>query len=155
MKKGKEQTNEKVLLKQVKDLESKLLDTEKKVSACEAEIGLLRRNLAASEKKSEELVRDGEKMGEEILVLRRSIASYKSAHTVFKKRIVGYESSICDLNNELADKDGVIRGLHDQIAKLAESKAKLEYTIDSNDDYIKELEATVSELRRPWWKKIF
>lgn len=62
-----------------------------------------------------------------------------------------YEGKIA----ELEEKNKVIEGLQCQVNKIAEHNKKLESEISAKQDLIKEMETTISELRKPWWKKMF
>jgi chromosome segregation ATPase len=63
--------------------------------------------------------------------------------------------SIKEKDEKIAEKDKVVNGLQEQVRELIQKKNKLEAEAAANKDYITELEATVEDLRKPWWKKIF
>jgi chromosome segregation ATPase len=62
-----------------------------------------------------------------------------------------YEKKIA----ECAEKDNVIEGLRCQVNKIAVKNKELESTVFAKQKLIDELELTIQELRKPWWKKIF
>ena len=63
--------------------------------------------------------------------------------------------SIKEKDEKIAEKDKVVNGLQEQVRELIQKKNKLEAEAAANKDYITELEDTVEDLRKPWWKKIF
>ena len=63
--------------------------------------------------------------------------------------------SIKEKDEKIAEKDKVVNGLQEQVRELIQKKNKLEAEAAANKDYITELEATVEDLRKPWWKKFF
>lgn len=65
------------------------------------------------------------------------------------------EQSIKEKDEKIAEKDKVVNGLQEQVRELIQKKNKLEAEAAANKDYITELEDTVEDLRKPWWKKIF
>jgi chromosome segregation ATPase len=62
-----------------------------------------------------------------------------------------YEKKIA----ECAEKDKVIEGLHCQMNNIAIKNKELETTVSAKQELIDEMELTIQELRKPWWKKIF
>lgn len=62
-----------------------------------------------------------------------------------------YEEKIA----ECAEKDKVIEGLRCQVNNIAIKNKELEATVFAKQELIDELELTVLELQKPWWKKIF
>lgn len=63
--------------------------------------------------------------------------------------------SIKEKDEKIAEKDKVVSGLQEQMVELIRKNRELESKNESNADYITELEKTVDDLRKPWWKKIF
>ena len=63
--------------------------------------------------------------------------------------------AIKEKDEKIAEKDKVVNGLQEQVRELIQKKNKLEAEAAANKDYITELEATVEDLRKPWWKKLF
>ena len=70
--------------------------------------------------------------------------------------------TIKEKDEKIAEKDKVVNGLQKQVRELIQKvreliqkKNKLEAEAAANKDYITELEATVEDLRKPWWKKLF
>lgn len=63
-------------------------------------------------------------------------------------RIAAYKSSI-------ETKDGVIESLQQKCSSLVATNKELENHVNSLTDALAETEATVEELRMPWWKKLF
>ena len=63
--------------------------------------------------------------------------------------------SIKEKDEKIAEKDKVVNGLQEQVRELIQKKNKLEAEAAANKDYITELEATVEDLPKPWWKKFF
>lgn len=118
----------------------------------------------------EEYKKSGEQMGEEILTLRRSIASYKAANTLLREKIKNLQAygkvvdefsekriaEIDDLKTTLMAKDKNIEGLEAYAKSLKE-------TIADRDKKIKELKDDVNVLQAnydyvmslPWYKRIF
>ena len=62
-----------------------------------------------------------------------------------------YEEKIA----ECAEKDKVIEGLRCQVNKIAIKNKEIEATVFAKQELIDELELTVLELQKPWWKKMF
>lgn len=62
-----------------------------------------------------------------------------------------YEKKIA----ECAEKDKVIEGLRCQVNDIAIKNKEIEATVFAKQELIDELELTVLELQKPWWKKIF
>ena len=134
-------------------------ESKEKAPACEAYI----ERIKVLEKDIEAYRKDGEKMCNEILELRRSVASYKSAKTVRQRRIEELERQV--EHNRAVDIEGdhlyeealktiesmkkVEQGLNDQVMKLTEELAQVRrerntLLVELND-----------ERDKPWWKKIF
>lgn len=134
-------------------------ESKEKAPACEAYI----ERIKVLEKDIEAYRKDGEKMCNEILELRRSVASYKSAKTVRKRRIEELERQV--EHNRAVDVEGdhlyeealetiesmkkVEQGLNDQVMKLTE---ELEQVKRERNTLLVEL---YNERDKPWWKKIF
>lgn len=62
-----------------------------------------------------------------------------------------YEEKIA----ECEEKDKVIEGLRCQVNDIAIKNKEIEATVFAKQELIDELELTIQELRKPWWKKIF
>ena len=62
-----------------------------------------------------------------------------------------YEKKIAECD----EKDNVIEGLRCQVNKIATKNKELELTVFAKQELIDEMELTINELRKPWWKKIF
>lgn len=62
-----------------------------------------------------------------------------------------YEKKIAECD----EKDNVIEGLRCQVNKIAIKNKELEATVLAKQELIDEMELTIQELRKPWWKKIF
>ena len=134
-------------------------ESKEKAPACEAYI----ERIKVLEKDIEAYRKDGEKMCNEILELRRSVASYKSAKTVRQRRIEELERQV--EHNRAVDVEGdhlyeealetiesmkkVEQGLNDQVMKLTEELAQARR---ERDTLLVELN---DERDKPWWKKIF
>lgn len=130
-----------------------------KAPTCEAYI----ERIKVLEKEVESYRNDGDKLGEEILALRRSVASYKSANTMCRRKIDELKKQV--EHNRDVDVEGdhlyeealatiesmkkTIQGLTDQVLKLSEE----------NNEFKQEKERMELELMeeraKPWWKKIF
>ena len=130
-----------------------------KAPTCEAYI----ERIKVLEKDIEAYRKDGEELGEEILALRRSVASYKSANTMCRRKIDALKKQV--EHNRDVDVEGdhlyeealatiesmkkTIQGLTDQVLKLSEE----------NNEFKQEKERMELELMeeraKPWWKKIF
>ena len=61
-----------------------------------------------------------------------------------------YEKKIAECD----EKDNVIEGLRCQVNKIAIKNKELEATVLAKQELIDEMELTIQELRKPWWKKI-
>lgn len=110
-----------------------------------------------------------EKLLKEIGELKRSIRSYKTANTKAKERAEHfrkldlehdslYEKEVqkrYELEESIKTKDGFIEQLQGHVQDLKIKVSKLEGAVQSKEDYIKDCEATIEELHKPWWKKIF
>lgn len=142
----------------------------------------LERDYEEMKKKCEALVRGGAEMGEEILSLKRSVASYKSANTVLKRKVDGLEKDVerykrldseGDSLNEkkaaeieslkialsskgktLEDKEQVISGLNTQVSELSQQVVKLKDVVTKKNADIQDLETSLEYEKLPWWKKI-
>lgn len=132
---------------------------QEKAPTCEAYI----ERIKVLEKDIEAYRKDGEELGDEILALRRSVASYKSANTMCRKKIDALKKQV--EHNRDVDVEGdhlyeealatiesmkkTIQGLTDQVMKLSEE----------NNEFKQEKERMELELMeeraKPWWKKIF
>lgn len=142
-----------------KEKKPKKKETQRKAPVCEAYI----ERIKVLEKEIEAYRKDGEKLGEEILALRRSVASYKSARTVRERRIKELEKQV--EHNRAVDVEGdhlyeealssvesmkkTIQGLTDQVLKLSEENNEFK-----QENERMELEL-MEEKSKPWWKKIF
>jgi len=62
-----------------------------------------------------------------------------------------YEKKIA----ECYEKDKVIEGLRCQVNDIAIKNKEIETMVFAKQELIDELELTIHELRKPWWKKIF
>lgn len=62
-----------------------------------------------------------------------------------------YEKKIA----ECEEKSRVIEGMQCQVNKIASKNNELEATLAAKRELIEEMELTISELRTPWWRKIF
>ena len=128
------------------------------------------------EKEIESYRADGEKLGNEILSLRRSVTSYKGANTKLKYeneqlskeierlRVLGHEGDeLCEqyagekdaLSKIIDEKEKVIRGLNSQVSelrdKISEQAKEIEGLCVEKEDLSKALDYE----QKPWWKKIF
>ncbi len=132
---------------------------QEKAPTCEAYI----ERIKVLEKYVEAYRKDGEELGDEILALRRSVASYKSANTMCRRKIDELKKQV--EHNRDVDVEGdhlyeealatiesmkkTIQGLTDQVLKLSEE----------NNEFKQEKERMELELMeeraKPWWKKIF
>ena len=136
---------------------------QEKAPACEAYI----ERIKVLEKEVEAYRNDGDKLGEQILELRRSVASYKSANTMCRRRIENLKEQMkqqvehykgLDIEGDhlyeeaLAKIDSMKKteqGLNDQVLKLTEELTKVRRERST-------LEAELfNEKSKPWWKKIF
>lgn len=62
-----------------------------------------------------------------------------------------YEKKIAECD----EKDKVIEGLRCQVNDIAIKNKEFEATVFAKQELIDELELTIHELQKPWWKKIF
>jgi chromosome segregation ATPase len=62
-----------------------------------------------------------------------------------------YEKKIAECD----EKDKVIEGLRCQVNDIAIKNKEIEAKVFAKQELIDELELTVLELQKPWWKKIF
>ena len=62
-----------------------------------------------------------------------------------------YEKKIAECD----EKDKVIEGLRCQVNDIVIKNKEFEATVFAKQELIDELELTIHELRKPWWKKIF
>ena len=132
--------------------------------------------IEALEKEIESYRADGEKLGGEILSLRRSVSSYKGANTKLKYeneqlskeierlRVLGREGDeLCEqyagekdaLSKIIDEKEKVISGLNSQVSelrdKISEQAKEIEGLCVEKEDLSKALDYE----QKPWWKKIF
>ena len=61
-----------------------------------------------------------------------------------------YEKKIAECD----EKDKVIDGLRCQVNDIAIKNKEIEATVLAKQELIDEMELTIHELRKPWWKKI-
>lgn len=119
---------------------------------------------------------------ETVETLKRSVASYKSANTMLKrkvdeltkdverykaldaegdklneKRLSENESMKIALDAKdkvIKEKEGVIRGLNEQVGSLSKQVMSLNDTLVKKSTEIQDLNALLEYERLPWWKKI-
>ena len=116
----------------------------------------------------------------EIVSLKRQIGGLKTSNVNYKKQVEKlkaeverykaldkegdelYEGKIAEIEeikkrheDELKEKQRVIDGLSAQVRELIGKNREFETKISVNNEYIAELEATIEELEKPWWKRIF
>ena len=127
---------------------------------------------------------DNEELMKENVSLKKQISGFKTSNANYKKQIAHLkqldkegdelnEKRIAEMDvmqknhlaevkqlgkekdEKIAEKDKVVSGLQEQVVELIRKNRELESKNESNADYITELEKTVDDLRKPWWKKIF
>lgn len=130
-----------------------------KAPTCEAYI----ERIKVLEKEVESYRNDGDKLGEEILALRRSVASYKSANTMCRRKIDALKKQVehnrdVDVEGDHLYEEALAKiesmkkteqGLNDQVLKMTEELGNLR---KERNTLTKEL---LEERAKPWWKKIF
>lgn len=132
---------------------------QEKAPTCEAYI----ERIKVLEKDIEAYRKDGEELGEEILALRRSVASYKSANTMCRRKIDALKKQV--EHNRDVDVEGdhlyeealatiesmkkTEQGLNEQVLKMTEELGNLK---KERNTLTTEL---LEERAKPWWKKIF
>ena len=62
-----------------------------------------------------------------------------------------YEKKIAECD----EKDKVIEGLRCQVNDIAIKNKEFEATVFAKQELIDEMELTIHELRKPWWKRMF
>ena len=62
-----------------------------------------------------------------------------------------YEKKIAECD----EKDKVIEGLRCQVNDIVIKNKEFEATVFAKQELIDELELTIHELQKPWWKKVF
>ena len=60
-----------------------------------------------------------------------------------------------ELAEKLESKNAFIEQLQEKAQNLMIDNSKLQGTVNMNESLINELEETIDELSKPWWKKIF
>lgn len=60
-----------------------------------------------------------------------------------------------ELEKSVEKKKAFIEQLQERVQELMIERSNLQRLVKTRDDAIKELEDTVDELSKPWWKKIF
>lgn len=60
-----------------------------------------------------------------------------------------------ELAEKLERKNAFIEQLQEKAQNLMIDNSKLQGKVNTNESVINELEKTIEELRKPWWKKIF
>lgn len=126
------------------------------------------------------LTSDNEALMAEGISLKRQIGGLKTSNVNYKKQVEKlkervehltkldregdelYEGKIAEIeeikkrhNEELKEKQRVTDGLSAQVHELIEKNRELETKVSVNNEYIAELEATIEELEKPWWKRLF
>ena len=116
----------------------------------------------------------------EIVSLKRQIGGLKTSNGNYKKQVEKlkaevehykaldkegdelYEGKIAEIeeikkrhDGELKEKQRVTDGLSAQVRELIGKNRELETKVSVNNEYIAELEATIEELEKPWWKRLF
>ena len=116
----------------------------------------------------------------EIVSLKRQIGGLKTSNVNYKKQVEKlkaeverykaldkegdelYEGKIAEIeeikkrhDGELKEKQRVTDGLSAQVRELIGKNREFETKISVNNEYIAELEATIEELEKPWWKRLF
>ena len=88
-------------------------------------------------------------------IQRQHLIVINELNSEHANKIGKLELRIKELNETVDAKQNFITSLQDaasqKMVELSEKEAKL----NAQDDIIRELECTVEDLRRPWWKKIF
>lgn len=128
------------------------------------------------EKEIESYRADGQKLGDEILALRRSVSSYKGSNSKMKAEIEQQkaviknlkqlnkeadelnEQNIADkdiMKNIIADKDNVISKLSSQVSDLRIQVSEQAKNIDDLCVEKENLSKALEFEQMPWWKKIF
>lgn len=60
-----------------------------------------------------------------------------------------------ELESKLSEKQNIIETLQDSVQKERVRVSELESEVGKQKEVITKLENTISELRKPWWKKLF
>ncbi len=93
---------------------------------------------------------------------KKVAAGLKGRNKQLSERVAHYKQLILEgdeLNEkriaEIEEKKKVIKGLQSQINNLIENKTKMVHTLEEKEKLMEEYVNTISELRTPWWRKIF
>ena len=73
----------------------------------------------------------------------------------YDKKIASLEIQRKELSETITAKQHFIDTLQEKAAEQLSEISGLESKVSSQEDIIKEMESTVNELRKPWWKRIF
>ena len=73
----------------------------------------------------------------------------------YDKKIASLEIQRKELSETIEAKQHFIDTLQEKAAEQLSEISGLESKVSSQEDIIKEMESTVNELRKPWWKRIF
>lgn len=60
-----------------------------------------------------------------------------------------------ELEKSIEKKKAFIGQLQERVQELMIERSNLQCLVKTRDDIIEELEDTIDELSKPWWKKIF
>lgn len=128
------------------------------------------------EKEIESYRADGEKLGNEILALRRSVTSYKGSNTKLRydneqlrkeierlrklghdgdelcEQYAGEKAALCKMVDE---KEKVISGLNSQVSELRDRISEQEKEISDLRVEKEDLSKALDYEQKPWWKKVF
>lgn len=77
----------------------------------------------------------------------------KERHTKCAQDAVSVK--VAELQVALENKNGHIENLQARLREMIEERKKLDSTIIEQNQYIDEMECVISELSKPWWKRLF
>ena len=93
---------------------------------------------------------------------KKVAAGLKGRNKQLSERVTHYKRLVSEgdeLNEkriaEIEENKKVIKGLQSQINNLIENKTKLVHALEEKEKLMVEYVNTITELRTPWWRKIF
>ena len=72
-----------------------------------------------------------------------------------KKELCDVSLKVAEYKSSIETKDGVIESLQQKCIDLIVEKRKLTSRVSALEELIEEVEETIVELRKPWWKRLF
>lgn len=158
--------------------EEKIKDLEQRLALMDADNSALAVELAHFKKVAAGYKGRNAKFQEEVKKLKEQVSHYKKLDLegdgLYEAKIAELDEArneikrlqdirndvvpkrdIQKLEEKLESKNAFIEQLQEKAQNLMIDNSNLKGTVDMNESVIKELEETIDELSKPWWKKLF